>query len=860
MPEIITPGITGKWRPVFRFLIRSAGFPIELTECGAAEVVEALDRVAKPRARAAQLLRQWPERFDAAVDRLEHRPEGAAPADRPLFKAVYRARREVTSLRPVPEAVAGRFDAAWVRDWHACLTLLDSTEQELDDAVRRAAQHGRDALRALLADPRFAAALTVSNPGAAAIMARTMRADPQGRRSATRQAERTVYAYAQRFATKNETVSFFGPVDYGAFDTGDTGAKAAKADNGESGEAATTRLRYAHQPVQARSVRLAHWAVQALADRVAREPALAEHLPVRLRDGCALTPDGDLLIAATDRRVRLGADRAAVLRRAASGRYSCAELRSWSHDPSLVEELLTRGLLTCHPLVPTALDDPGAWLLDQLNDLVRSGATVAEPWRDTVAALVHGATESTGGGEAEPGHVPHLDALETAFTQATGEPARRGAGDHFADRLLVTEDYRGGVTECAVPAGETETLIRRLSPALLLCASYSTVVQRAVHERALALHAELARGGPVSYLRLVAELDAALPIADAQAAPGPTAWLDRLDALIDSHTTDGTAHLDPAALAPLLTEPPPGLVVSPDIFLCADPARTSMADNPLVIGEVHHGAQVWSQLSVLDPEPSATETSVAVVTSGTSSTSSTGAGPEIASLVCRRTQGKAFERELPGPAVRFRAALAQPHSRVWDAAQLTVHESGGVLRLAAPDGTPVRLRARHPRAPANWLFGPPPVIAPLPLRDAAYAPRVLVGDVVAWRRRWRLDADRTRELAAVRDPAPLVRAAAGMRDRLGLPRRVFAKSPAARKPVFADLHCPTSLLHLSHYLRKSPTVDLTEMLPEPGQWWLRPAGRLVSCEWRLTVGWEPSSPASDPTVPDSAVPDVEHHV
>ncbi|HEX4099647.1 MAG TPA: lantibiotic dehydratase [Pseudonocardiaceae bacterium] len=802
-------GIGDSWRTVSRFLIRSAGFPFGTTDFGVDQVSRALARRAELRAEAAALRAQWPACFDGAVRALER-----AGADRCEFKALYRARREVAQDRPIPPAAAEHLDAAWAQDWKRCLGSLDTAERELDEVVRTVADHGRGRLRTLLADRRFFAALTVSNPELAGRLRRSLMSDPAGLQSSTRQDERVVYAYAQRFATKNETISFFGPVDYGSF-----------------GGADTVRLRYARQPVQHCWIRLSHWAVQLLADRIGECPDIAGHLPLRVRDGCMLTAQRTLLIATTGRRVLLRPAQAEVLDLVTSAGVTAGELMSRLADPSAALDLLSRQVITCRPLVPTALDDPASWLLGLLADLRRKGIAAAAPWHDRISTLIDGLVGITKHDDRQ--RLASLAQLETRFTEISGQPARRGAGEHYADRLLITEDCRGGVAECVVPAEQATALVRRLSPTLRLCASYSLLVQRAVLTRALARYAELARRGPVGYLQFIAELDRTMSIEDATADPAVTGWLNRFDQIVSCATTDpaGVARVGSAALAPLLNEPPAGLVVSPDIFLGADPSEVDIERTEVIIGEIHHGAQVWSHLSLFDPDQAATGDEVAAVSS---------AGGELAALLCRRTQGKAFERELPGPVVQFRAAAAQRHPTVLPAENLSVQDVDGALRLTAPDGAEIRLHARHPRSPSNWLFGPPPVVAPVPLRTAEYAPRVLIGDVVAWRARWRLDSEQLGELAA-RHPGVLVRSAADLRARLGLPRLIFARAQSARKPVFADLECPTSLQHLAHYLRKSSTAELTEMMPEPRQWWLRPAGHPVSCEWRLTLGWAGSS-------------------
>jgi hypothetical protein len=825
------PAEDHSWRIVYRFLIRSAGFPFEIMDFGSEQVGAALTQRAELRAAAAALRAQWPEHFGAAVRRLERKG-----ADRATFKVLYRARREVSRYRPLPPEAAAHLDAEWVRDWHHCLARLDTAERGLDQAVRAATEYSRGRLRSLLAERRFMAALIGSNPELADRLRRSLSSDPAGRRSATRQDERVVYAYAQRFATKNETASFFGPIDYGTFDR-------QTVDGVDTATRDTVQVRYAPEAIQRRWVRLSHWAVQALADRIAEDPEIAQHLPLRLREGCTVLDERTLLIAPTGRRVPLRPGHAAALTLVMTGPITMAELMRRLAEPAIAQDLRARRMVTCRPLVPTALDDPATWLLGMLAGLRHAGVTAAAPWHDLLRALIDRAFAMSWCADAQ--RPTRLTELETVFSAATGHPARRGSGEHYADRLLVTEDCRGGVIACVVPARQAQVLARRLAPTLLLCASYSVLVQAAVLARAHLLYHRLARQGPVSYLRLVAELDRTTSMAEVSTDPALTGWMDRFDQLVRSATSQHTARIDPGALGRLLREPPAGLVVSPDIFVCSDPSGMSLEHAEVVVGEIHHGAQVWSHLSVFDPDLARTGRDVAAVT---------GTGDELAALVCRRTQGKAFERELPGPAVPFRATATAGHSRVLAPESLLVREKAGALQLAAPDGTVVTLRPRHPRSPSNWLFGPPPVVAPVPLRGAARVPRVLIGDVVAWRRTWRMDGEQVGELTTPRHPAGLVRAVADLREHLDLPRLVFIRTPLARKPVFADLQCPTSLRHLAHYLRNSPSAELTEMLPEPRHWWLRPAGHRVSCEWRLTLGWtgsaggelEPLNPGAQP--------------
>ena len=112
-----------------------------------------------------------------------------------------------------------------------------------------------------------------------------------------------------------------------------------------------------------------------------------------------------------------------------------------------------------------------------------------------------------------------------------------------------------------------------------------------------------------------------------------------------------------------------------------------------------------------------------------------------------------------------------------------------------------------------------------------HAPRVTIGKTALTRATWTIPATeippRPGDLAAF------------ARDR-GMPRRVFAKSPLERKPMYIDLESPvlTGIFcrHARHAAAAGRAIRFTEMLPEPEQSWLTDAeeNRYVS-ELRLVA-------------------------
>ena len=120
----------------------------------------------------------------------------------------------------------------------------------------------------------------------------------------------------------------------------------------------------------------------------------------------------------------------------------------------------------------------------------------------------------------------------------------------------------------------------------------------------------------------------------------------------------------------------------------------------------------------------------------------------------------------------------------------------------------------------------------LPGRDE-HTPRLSVGRTVLRRETWNIPADAVPERAE--------HLAAFGRDR-GMPRRVFAKSPLERKPMYIDLESRVLSGILCRHARQAAaqpgaqTIHFTEMLPTPDQCWLTDsAGNRYAAELRLVA-------------------------
>lgn len=823
-----TVGVIRGWQAYPRFLARSAGFPFALVDTASPELRAALGR------RRALLEQVRQQRSELVAQVLPDTKSALArnDASRPDHRALYRLLRvATTTTRPMalpPQSLSSLH--RWAERWNTTAGMLAQCAAEIDEKAARSEQQAAGRMGSLTAQPAFREAVFLSSPDAyQQVIARwrwstagdSGNEGPMLKRE--RRAVRTVYAYAQRFATKNETISFFGPVDYGWFLPcplpGD--------------RPAGVRLRRAPQRHLARRARLTLWATEAVSTLLATDPALRGQVPVRLRPGLAVTrgPSGAAVLnAVTGRRIRMPAEWLRLLEFCGRGVPLAVACASAGED--IVRQVVGSGVAQVGWTIPAAVDDPLGWLRARVADAQAAVPVAAARWLpvlDRLADLVRD-FELAAGDE----RVAALARLEEEFTKVVGKPPRRGEGAMYADRLLVTEDCRGNAKALDVGADGIAALTERLAPVLDLCVSYSALVRAAIHQRTLAVLAHSAPDGRLPYLAFLAVIDRALDVQEAQQDPSIREWLAELDQLVRTHEREGVSRLAESDLAGLRRMPEEPVAVSPDVFIGGDPClpEADLRTVPLIVGEIHHGVQTWTHLAVLDPELDAVERSVAALPGD----------PALAGTIFRRIAGKAFERELPGSVVEFGSMACHPRAAPVRSEALWVTIHGGHIRLVTEDGRQLRLRARHPRSASNWLLGQLPVVAPVPLCLDEAAPRVIVGDVTAWRRRWTFGQEDLSRLRRARQAGELVRAADDIRAAAGLPRQVFARTGTARKPVFADLTCPVSLRHLAHYAGDGGVLTLTEMLPTPEQWWWRPASEPLSCEWRISFVSGPGRP------------------
>lgn len=783
--------MTERWVLHDHAIMRSTGFAWSL--------LNALDH---PRTAAAlteldQAETRLAEAVTGVVDTVRAEPAAVSPRQsRRLRKALHRHAElpaELTAEIDIPAVLAALDRYRW-------------RLRELADATRTAesmcgeeAEASHKAMLDVAADPAVREALWLSSP---AMHDRGLReladAAAEPTRRPARKLRRQFGGYLQRLAAKNETTSFFGPINYAEFGSEPTGAEPVALGTAE------------------RRAALAYWAVLALADAAAVDPAVRPHL--RPRRSGLLTSTQPVRLAG--RAVELPPDLHAMIR-AADGDRSIAALAAELGRPApelreTVEQAVRRRLLLLDCRPPVTVLDPLDWLRTFLAELPG-----AQRWTSTVDRITASLREFEDAELARRREL--LAAIEHEIAAVSAEPVRRGGGAWYADRLVLHEECLGDIGPLALGTALADSLRERLTPALNLLAAEGVARHALLTSLFLDRYPELASGSTLPLLRLLRSPERlTLP-------SGPlTAAGRRVAELADHADPDQPLWIDPDELPAHDLGGDP-LIASPDLMFDS----TSLADilagrAQIVLAECHDTMLIWGWALQFHPRRELVER----------------AGADLLRRACADTtmavvrgsrRAKIIPFDFPGPTVDLGSTTMDSGRVGIPIADVGVRLRDRRLVCTAPGIGDFLLHHGELDSDVHNVLAPPRV-RPVAFGSGRRTPRLVLGDVVLARARWNLDRD---ELFPRGDTIPdeltMLRHARRAAAATGLPRRTFLKVPGERKPVLLDLQAP-ALLDLGWQLSTAAAqVELSELLPGPDGLWLRGRDGRHCAELRITL-------------------------
>jgi hypothetical protein len=804
------------WRLAGHFIVRRAGFPFEL--------LESLRFEESSRAVAKILAAE--HRMEAERRRLLDGPLYRVVADLKLVPRRHRQRTVLTKIRKelqrrrtIPEPLLCVLD----QDFTDLLALdlwswnqLVIERARLEAAARQTffleLADQRQKLAGIVRDPTFREAVFLSNPAFEAAAIDSYLENSRGTECRTqRRTETTLAAYLQRFCAKNDTASFFGPIDYALAD-------------GHGGLV----IEFAQQRLRRREAFFAYWAAARLARAVSEDPEIGPSLPVRINPLCRVGGPSSVHIDLAEKTVALAPALMRVFiaaRRSMKSAELARELGIGQNECEDAVRALVRGKLLFRQIeIPPGEFHPLACILRQI-DALPPECPARQQWRDVMTRFENYRVRFGQAPLDERRRI--LAEAETDFERVAGVPARRKSGEMYADRVLLYEECLGNLRTVRMGYDLSRAVAEKLSLPLRVAAVRAQLARAALERRAGPIFDELQRTfGEVSYSRFAAALNQRL-------APGDEAgeFLDRLKTAVAAAEDSGRACLCASGLGFLVQfeSGSEGMFASPD-FMIAAPSLEAInrGEFTLVLSEVHDNITLWDTLMYFHPDRAA------VATVLEDALTASGVFPDLARVEFAR-ENKCMALPLPGTTIEL-TAPAPAGAQAAPASDLVVErDSSGFAVRSRSESRRMKLYCGLTHTVAEYVLSLPKLQNWSWDPEREHTPRIEIEGVVVQRERWRCDAagKDLRDCAA--GNFELFLAAQRFRAAGGLPRHAFLRAPKEPKPIYIDFENYFLLLLLANAVHAGGELVFEEMLPSPDQLWLRDGSGRYCVEFRTTA-------------------------
>lgn len=653
-----------------------------------------------------------------------------------------------------------------------------------------------------------------------------------------RQRLRVVARYWSRYAAKNDTIGFFGPVGWFTVD--------------ERDDALT--IRPGERVDRDRVVAFENWPIDRLAALAAADPAVKPWIAPRRNPSTYL--DGNTLRHLAGPPVPLDVVPAHVVRLCDGERTALAIARELIADerfpftePEQVFGVL--GRLAEHQVIYWDLEqplhaDPDRLLRTALHriDDPAVHATALAPLDELDAAR----TQVAEAGSAVDLHVAMTE-LETRFERLTGDAGTHNAGQTYGERGIV---YMDATRDLDARIGAP--LLASFGPALSILlrgARWLTGdIARRHHEIFLETYEKLLAGqngeGPVDLVSMLHIQGAALTDKGNRPLERAVEELtERFGRLLGLDADTARIEHDTGELAARATEifgdPQVGWahahIHSVDVQVAApDVEAVERGEATCVLGEIHLAWNPMEGTLFAGTYPHEGYLAELMRTSY----------PQPRIMLCPlKGTPRLTTRTAPGVHNPDDWWLSVgPHTegapdRQLALAAMIVERDGDRLIVTSRDGGP---RFDFVDIGGIWLAWDIMDSFKLVASDRPHTPRVTVGGLVVCRESWTASLDEL-TFADEPDEAATFLAARRWASELGLPRHLFAKLSSEMKPFYVDLTSPVLVGSLASSIRASRdrdgharTLGVSEMLPGPEEIWLPDAdGNRYTSELRLAV-------------------------
>lgn len=780
---------TSDWQIFPEIMVRCAGFPYSwLTKLQATETVEIIRRilVLETQLRDRQgLLLTW------ASKQLQ------IPKDHFISNKVRRVHRHVKQLRPLTISEYPKDWQEHLGDWNELAIEREKLLSRGLEVFERESQAIEQVLIDIASIDAFQEAVFLNSPLALAAIRRFL---AQKERDSNR---RLIWRYLQRFCAKNDTASFYGPINYASLKP--------KID-----ESLFLHPRGDGRAAQ-RQVRMSYWAAQAMVDAWAHDPALEHELRL-YRNARLQIPQYENKLDPIDYQLLALADGRHTLK-------SIAEMvsESWEQMMMHIAQLVELGALHCGLLLPVYCRDPLVALDDLLKTMPISAVTTRastqiQYWRKWLTRF-----EQASLTEREI----LLSEGEEYFTKLTNQLGHRHAGQYEVDRMIFIEEATGNLGDFHIGGLLAQRLSEQLPLVLDLLANQA--IMTCQHERRHII--EQLKMNSESSISIMSLPEIIIPVNDE---------FERLwSALIKDTRMPMVAFTrNDLKQAGLLREDLDKwpLYCAPDIMIMAKNVEAIEQGNfTFVLAEVHHILPP-TQLPFLTFHPKAYEMETAVLQK-----IRTLVAPAQPALTSIERENKAVNLvPLDHTLICLDWLRCEPGAVSVALADLVsgLSEHKDLQLRATGEGIPLALFPEYLEAkPSPGLLRPwaIPAMDKRAISLGPHTPRIVVENVIYQRERWDFHA---RDLAL--PPAPANSFAEFLalwrwKTLHGMPDQVFVGLSGEAKPALLDFLGISSCQAYLHDKRRAKEAAFTEILPTPDSLWLEINQELYTCELRMTL-------------------------
>jgi hypothetical protein len=718
-------------------------------------------------------------------------------------------------------------------------TAYAQAEARLTEAVSRAST-----------DRLFTEMIAWQNPEFVRTCIGGISAGRAARPAVRRRRELKIASYLQRYALKNDTIGFFGPVCWARLTDSPRGIDA------RCGTSLTADRR----------VYFEYWAVDAVAQALAADAAIrpwlrprASAADVRIGDAVHRPYGAPVQLTPAEAEAYGLCDGSRSVREIARLTGAGAGGTALEPMPPELARLCEAGLVWLGFDVPIGIRSE--------RRLRREACSIGDPAARTRAIAVLdelcAARDAVSRAAGDTGELlDAVDLLDKTFERVTGQQAGRRPGETYAGRRIVYEDTRRDV-DVRLGRPLLDAMAAPLGLVLDSARWFTGHLADAYRQRFDEIYERRRTAGgnaEVTFASLLSSATPDLAFSFSELAPMVAAavpelqrrWAQVLRLPTGARRHEVRSGEIAGAVRELFPRAAPrwssAIHHCPDIIVAAPSAdAVDRGDFLLVLGELHLATNTldWSALD-LHPDPAAVWTAdqrdrggariLPVPAKASAEVNTRIYPPTIVSPEYTYWTMHAGNTGAPGP--------------ILPGAGLTVHRHDGRLVVRTPrDGEPldlIEMLGEYISAAIMNAFRPVAATALAPdsapgSAPVSYRPRVTIDRMVIARSSWSF-APSGIEWAFVRDPADRYRAAQYWRRAFALPRRAFYRVVVEAKPLFIDFTSiplvnllATAVRHAAEEDAAAP-LSLTEMLPDLTDHWLCGAdGAAHTSELRLVM-------------------------